>query len=142
MQNDKQVIAIPIGDIIRNYLTTEESNLESATSIPSAPEEEAETNPTENFDGTDESPALEQMTLHDTATQHIKNEVGNDRKIDECGTEEFGTDRILIHQTKKSKKHQYSTLGELLYRICWYDFGSSHDIWKPIAPSLLFKVFS
>lgn len=75
-----------IRDIIRNYRASEETSLKHATSILPTPEEEAEINPNDNWEGTPEPENHEQATLHVTHTQLKKEHVRNDIKNDEYDT--------------------------------------------------------
>lgn len=45
----------------------------------------------------------------------------NDCKNDEDDTEEFFIDKIVFHRIIRSNKHRYAEVGELLYRIRWYE---------------------
>ena len=122
-----------LDETLSNYPAPEETNLRHIENIPSTPGNEErdifaertndnpnQTNPTQNSP-TGNSPKPPRPDMKD----------GNPNNEDE--TEEFVMDKIISHRINKSKKHRYADVGDLLYRIRWYDFGPSDDTWEPIS---------
>lgn len=94
---------------------------------------ESKENQPDNSKGTPEPTNQEHTTLNNTPTKATKDTVQIDSRNEEDETEEFFMDKIIGHHTNKSKKHQYASVGELLYRIRWYNYGPSNNTWELIS---------
>ena len=134
-------LATPLCDTITNYPVPEETNLQHVSNITPIPAIETPNNPptaTHDQEGNKENqssePPVQQKPTPNTAN--------NTETQDEDDTEELVMDKIVSHRTNKSKKHRHAEVGDLLYRIRWYDFGPSDDTWEPIAHIPRSKVLS
>lgn len=126
--SEKEMLPIPIRYIIRNYPAEEETDLNYVTSIPSTPKQ-TETNPPDRSKGTPEPEIHEQTTSNHTPTKSKNHELDNDHKNDKDDAEDIFMGKIVIDRTNKSKEHKYASVGELLYRIRWYDYRPFQDTW-------------
>lgn len=70
------------------------------------------------------------MTL--AKTRGIHSNSGNNNSVAE--PEDFVIHKIVRQCFNRLRKHRYVEVGELLYRVRWYDYGPSEDAREPISP--------